>query len=80
MPHPMPRLATPGVRRPPPIIRRHVRQDRVRERRILCTGFVGRVGGERLPETVMFGELFGARDFSDGQEEALTGRLAEPTK
>ena len=38
----------------------------VRERRILFTGFVARMG-ERLPQRVMFGELVGSKGCSGGK-------------
>ena len=40
----------------------------VRSRRILFAGFVARMGEERLPRRVMFGEILGGRDYSGGQE------------
>ena len=39
------------------------------KRRILFAGFVARIGEERLPQRVMFGELVGGKGYSEGQEE-----------
>ena len=41
----------------------------VRKRRILFAGSVERMGEERLPQRVMFGELVGGRGYSGGQEK-----------
>ena len=41
----------------------------VRKRRMLFGGFVARVGEERLPQRVMFGELVGGKGYSGGQEK-----------
>ena len=41
----------------------------VLERRILFAGFVARMGEERLPQRVMFGELVGGKGYSGGQEK-----------
>ena len=41
----------------------------MRKRRILFAGFVARVGEERLPRRVMFGELVGDKGYSGGQEK-----------
>ena len=40
----------------------------VRRRRILFTGFVARMGEERLPRRVMFREMLGGKGCSGGQE------------
>ena len=40
----------------------------VRRRRILFAGFVARMGEERLPRRVMFGEMLGGKGYSGGQE------------
>ena len=49
----------------------------VRKRRILFAGFVARVGEERLPQKVMFGELVGDKGYSGGQEKDWVVRLEE---
>ena len=41
----------------------------VRKRRILFAGFVARMGNERLPKRVMFGELEGGKGYMGGQEQ-----------
>ena len=41
----------------------------VRKRRILFAGFVARMGNERLPKRVMFGELEGGKGYVGGQEQ-----------
>ena len=41
----------------------------VRKRRILFAGFVARMGEERLPQRVMFGELVGGKGYSRRQEK-----------
>ena len=41
----------------------------VRKRRILFAGFVARMGEERLPQRVTFGDLVGGKSFSGRQEE-----------
>ena len=41
----------------------------VRKRRILFAGFVTRMGEERLPQRVKFGELVGGKGYSGGQEK-----------
>ena len=41
----------------------------VRKRRILFAGFVARMGEERLPLGVMFGELVGSTGYRGGQEK-----------
>ena len=41
----------------------------VRKRRILFAGFVARMGEERLPQRVMFGELVGGKGYSGGHEK-----------
>ena len=46
----------------------------VRKGRILFAGFVARMGEERLPQRVMFGELVDGKGYSGGQEkEGLDG-------
>ena len=40
----------------------------VHRRRILFAGFVARMGEERLPRRVMFGEMLGGKGYSGGQE------------
>ena len=40
-----------------------------RKRRILFAGFVARMGEERLPQRVMYGELVGSKGYSGGQEK-----------
>ena len=49
----------------------------VRKRRILFAGFVARMGEERLPQTVMFGELVGGKGYPGGQEKDWMVRLKE---
>ena len=39
----------------------------VRKRRILFAGFVARMGEERLPQRVMFGEFVGGKGYSGGK-------------
>ena len=39
----------------------------VRRRSILFAGFVARMGEERLPRRVMFGEMLGGKGYSGGQ-------------
>ena len=39
----------------------------VRKRRVLFAGFVARMGEERLPQKVMFGEFVGGKGYSGGQ-------------
>ena len=41
----------------------------VRKRRILFAGFVARMGNERLPKRVMFGEQEGGKGYVGGQEQ-----------
>ena len=41
----------------------------VRKPRILFAGFVARMGEERLPQRVMFGELVGGKGYSGRQEK-----------
>ena len=41
----------------------------VHKRRILFAGFVARMGEERLPQRVMFGEFVGGKGYSGGQEK-----------
>ena len=40
----------------------------VRRRSILFAGFVARMGDERRPRRVMFGEMLGCEGYSEGQE------------
>ena len=40
----------------------------VRRRRILFAGLLARMGEERLPRRVMFGEILGGKGYSGGQE------------
>ena len=49
----------------------------VRKRRILFAGFVARMGEERLPQMVMFGELVGGESCSRGQEKDRMALLKE---
>ena len=49
----------------------------VRKRRILFAGFVARMGEERLPQRVMFGELVGGKGYSGGQEKDWMDHLNE---
>ena len=49
----------------------------VRKRRILFAGFVARMGEERLPQRVMFGELVGGKGYSGGQEKNWLVHLKE---
>ena len=49
----------------------------VRRRRMLFAGFVARMGEERLPRRVMFGEMVGGKGYSFGQEKDWMGRLKE---
>ena len=39
-----------------------------RRRKVLFAGFVARMREERLPGRVMFGEMFGGKGYSGGQE------------
>ena len=41
----------------------------VRRRRMLFAGFVARMGEERLPRRVMFGEMVGGKGYFFGQEK-----------
>ena len=74
---PMPRLAGAKTRRPHVILsyaNALLRTDSesvettVRRRRTLFTGFVARMGEERLSRRVMFGEMFEGKGYSGGQE------------
>ena len=47
----------------------------VRRRRILFADFIARMGEERLPQRVMFGELVGGKGYSGGQEKDWMARL-----
>ena len=49
----------------------------MRKRRILFAGFVARMGEERLPQRVIFGELVGGKGYSRGQEKDRLGHLKE---
>ena len=49
----------------------------VRKRRILFAGFVARMGEERLPQRVMFGELVGGKGYSGGQEKDWMAHVKE---
>ena len=49
----------------------------VRKRRILFAGFVARMGEERLPQRVMFGELVGGKGYSGGQEKDWMAHMKE---
>ena len=49
----------------------------VRKRRILFAGYVARMGGERLPQRVMFGELVEGEGYSEGQEKNWIAHLKE---
>ena len=49
----------------------------VRKRRISFAGFVVRMGEERLPQRVMFGELVGGKGYSGGQEKDWMAHLKE---
>ena len=49
----------------------------VRKRRILFAGFVARMGEERLPQRVMFGEFVGGKGYSGGQEKDWMDNLKE---
>ena len=40
----------------------------VRRRRIMFAGFIARMGEERLPRRVMFGEMLEGKGYSGGQE------------
>ena len=51
----------------------------VRKRRILFAGFVARMGGDRLPHAVMFGELVEGTGYSGGQEKDWLAHLKEDT-
>ena len=47
----------------------------MRKRRILFAGFVARMGEDRLPQRVMFGELVGGKGYSGGQEKDWMAHL-----
>ena len=49
----------------------------VRKQRILFAGFVVRMGEERLPQRVMFGELVEGKGYSGGQEKDWMDHLTE---
>ena len=42
----------------------------MRKRRMLFAGFVARMGEERLPQRVMFGELVGGKATQEGKRRA----------
>ena len=44
---------------------------------LLFAGFVARMGEERLPQRVMFGELVGGKGYSGGQEKDWLAHLKE---
>ena len=50
-------------------------ESTVRKQRILYAGFVPRMGEERLPQRVMFGELFEGKGYSGGQEKDWMAHL-----
>ena len=52
----------------------------VRRRRILIAGFVERMGEERLPRRVMFGEMLQGKGYSGGQEWDWIKDLEEELK
>ena len=52
----------------------------VRRRRTLSSGFVARMGEERLPRRVMFGEMLGGKGYSGGQEWDWMKDLEEDLK
>ena len=52
----------------------------VRRRRILFAGFVARIGEERLPRRGLFGEMFGGKGYSGGQEWDWMKDLEEELK
>ena len=49
----------------------------VRRRKILFAGFVARIGEERVPSRVMFGETIGGKGYSFGQEKDWMGRIED---
>ena len=49
----------------------------VRRRRVLFAGFAARIGEERQPRRVMFGEMVGGKCYSFGHEKDWMGRLEE---
>ena len=49
----------------------------MRKRKILFAVFVARMGEERLPQRVMFGELVGGKDYSGGREKDWMAHLKE---
>ena len=49
----------------------------MRKRRILFEGFVARMGEERLPQRVMFGELVGDKSYSGEQQKDWMVHLKE---
>ena len=44
---------------------------------MLFAGFVARIGGERLPQRITFGELVGGEGYSGGQEKDRLAHLKE---
>ena len=51
----------------------------VRKRRILFSGFVARMGEERLPQRVMFGELVGGKSYTGGRDKDWVAHLRGDT-
>ena len=49
----------------------------MRKRRIMFAGFVARMGEERVPQRVMYGELVGGKGYSGGQEKDWMVHLKE---
>ena len=49
----------------------------VRKRRMSFAGFVARMGQERLPQRVMFGELVGGKGYSGVQQQDWMAHLRE---
>ena len=81
---PVPRMSETEARQPHPIVRQRACQESfrehraiVRKRRILFAGFVARMGEERLPQRVMFGELAGGTGYSGRQGEEWMVHLKE---
>ena len=50
-------------------------EAKVRKRMKLFAGFVARMGEERLPQRVMFGELVGGKGYSGEQEKDMMAHL-----
>ena len=82
---PMPWIAETEARRPHPLSYADAlaKPDSesieaiVRKRRILIAGFVACTGEERLPQSVIFGELVGGKGYSGGQEKDWMTHLKE---